>query len=60
MCMHYNVIGGTSNPINKVQMEMRKKRCQWKLGLEFLEPLGLKLVHVMTSHALWCAYWEIG
>lgn len=41
MCMHYNLIGGTSNPINKVQMEMRKEWCQWKLGLAFLEPLGL-------------------
>jgi hypothetical protein len=25
MCMHYNLIGGSSNPINKVQMEMREK-----------------------------------
>ncbi len=25
MCMHDNLIGGTSNPINKVQMEMRKE-----------------------------------
>lgn len=41
MCMHDNLIGGTSNPITKVQMEMRKEWCEWKLGLAFLEPLGL-------------------